>query len=116
MGRRLARFHRLIITSDARIALVPTPGHVEGHVAVVVRDENLTYFLAGDATYNQRNLDLELTDGVTNQPLTARATLQTIKSYAANEPTIILPAHDPDGGARLAASEIYVPTFNNRSF
>jgi N-acyl homoserine lactone hydrolase len=100
------------ITRDGRIALVPTPGHVEGHAAVLVRDDNVTYFLAGDATYNQRNLDAELTDGVTNDPATARATLQAIKSFAANEPTIILPAHDPDGVARLAAREIYAPTSN----
>jgi len=30
------------VTSDGRIALVPTPGHVNGHVSVLVRDELLS--------------------------------------------------------------------------
>jgi glyoxylase-like metal-dependent hydrolase (beta-lactamase superfamily II) len=104
------------ITRDGCIALVPTPGHVAGHAAVIVRDERVTYFLAGDATYSQRNLNAEITDGVTNDPATALATLQAIKSFARNEPTIILPAHDPEGATRLNAGEIYVPTFGTRRY
>ena len=41
------------ITKDRRIFMVPTPGHSEGHMSVVVRGEDVTYFLAGDATYSQ---------------------------------------------------------------
>ena len=82
---------------------------IAGHVAVVVRDDDVTYLLAGDATYSQHNLDAEQTDGVTNDPATALATLRAIKSFAAAEPTIILPAHDPDGPERLAARAVYSP-------
>lgn len=95
------------ITRDGRIVLVPTPGHCDGHVSVVVRDDDVTYFLAGDATYSERNLQAELTDGVTNDPATALATLKAIKAFAADEPTIVLPAHDPAGPARLAARTLY---------
>ena len=28
---------------------MPTPGHVDGHVSVIVRGAGVTYFLAGDA-------------------------------------------------------------------
>jgi N-acyl homoserine lactone hydrolase len=38
------------ITVDKRILLVPTPGHADGHIAVIVRDDEVTYLLAGDAT------------------------------------------------------------------
>ncbi|WP_439624710.1 hypothetical protein [Shinella sp.] len=69
----------------------------------MVRGEGMTYFLAGDATYSQANLLAEKTDGVTNDPATALATLRAIRRFAAEEPTILLPAHDPDGPARLAA-------------
>ncbi|MGE7469174.1 MBL fold metallo-hydrolase [Bosea sp. NPDC003192] len=93
------------ITRDGRILLVPTPGHVAGHVAVVVRDDDVTYFLAGDATYSQDNLLAEKTDGVTNDPATALATLRTIKQFAAHERTVLLPAHDPLAPARLRARE-----------
>ncbi len=91
------------ITRDGRIVLVPTPGHVAGHVAVVVRADDITYFLAGDATYSQANLLAEKTDGVTNDPTTSLATLRRIKRFAAEEPTILLPAHDPDAVGRIAA-------------
>ena len=66
-----------------------------------------------DAIYIQRNLDAELTDGVTNDPATALATLLAIKAFALAERTIVLPAHDPDGAARLAARAIYFPGVNN---
>ncbi|PZQ97195.1 MAG: MBL fold metallo-hydrolase [Cereibacter sphaeroides] len=96
------------ITQDGRIALVPTPGHVGGHCSVVVRGDDVTYFLAGDATYSQDNLRAERTDGVTNDPALAKATLRRIKTFAAQQPTIILPAHDPDGPRRLDEREAFV--------
>lgn len=85
---------------------MPTPGHVNGHVSVVVRAEGVTYFLAGDATYSQANLLAGKTDGVTNDPATALATLHAIRRFAAEEPTVFLPAHDPEGPARLAAGTV----------
>ncbi len=94
------------ITSDGRIVLVPTPGHVDGHVSVIVRGDDVTYFLAGDATYSQANLLAGKTDGVTNDPATALATLRMIERFAAQEPTILLPAHDPEGPGRLAARAV----------
>lgn len=95
------------ITRDGRIFLVPTPGHAKGHVSVVVRDEKVTYFLCGDATYTEDNLRREKADGVTYDPALSVATLQAMKKFADGEPTIFLPAHDPDGPARLANKAIY---------
>jgi N-acyl homoserine lactone hydrolase len=95
------------ITRDGRIVLVPTPGHAKGHVSVIVRDDDVTYFLAGDATYNEANLRNEKADGVTNDPVLSIETLRRIKRFALDEPTIILPAHDPDGPARLAERRVY---------
>jgi len=95
------------ITKDGRIFMVPTPGHSEGHMSVVVRGEDVTYFLAGDATYTEANLRAEKADGVTNDPARSTATLRAIKAFAAKEPTIILPAHDPDGPGRLAKRLVF---------
>jgi glyoxylase-like metal-dependent hydrolase (beta-lactamase superfamily II) len=95
------------VTSDGRVALVPTPGHVAGHCAVVVRGEGITWLMAGDATYSQENLRADRTDGVTNDPALALATLRRIKAFAAEERTVILPAHDPDAPRRLAAGEAF---------
>jgi len=96
------------VTRDGRIALVPTPGHVTGHASVIVRGDDMTYFLAGDATYTQANLLAEQTDGVTNDPATALQTLRAIRHFAQQQPTILLPAHDPLGPERLAARQILV--------
>jgi N-acyl homoserine lactone hydrolase len=74
-----------------------------GHVSAALRDDSVTYFFAGDATYSEENLRAERTDGVTNDPQTALATLRAIKEFAAGERTIILPAHDPGVPTRLAA-------------
>ena len=93
------------ITRDGRITLVPTPGHMKGHVSVLVRDDDITYFLAGDATYSEANLRNEKTDGVTNNPTLSLETLRAIKRFALQEPTIVLPAHDPDGPTRLATRQ-----------
>ncbi|WP_244406198.1 MBL fold metallo-hydrolase [Methylocella silvestris] len=95
------------ITRDGRIALVPTPGHVAGHCSVVVRGEDVSYFIAGDAAYSQDNLRAGRTDGVTNDPATALATLRNISAYAAQQPTIVLPAHDPDAVRRLSELEVF---------
>ena len=94
------------ITQDKSIFLVPTPGHAVGHLSVVVRAEGVTYFLAGDATYTENFLKSEQVDGVTYDPAVSLLTLQRIKIFAAQEPVILLPAHDPDGPARLARNEI----------
>jgi len=95
------------LTADGRILLVPTPGHVAGHCSVIVLGDGVAHFLAGDATYSQENLRAERTDGVTNDAATARETLRRIKAFAAQQPTVVLPAHDPDGPRRLREREVF---------
>jgi N-acyl homoserine lactone hydrolase len=90
------------ITKDGRVLMVPTPGHYIGHTSVIVRDDAITYFLAGDATYTEANLLADRVDGVTYNPAVSRATLRAIKTFATQEPTILLPSHDPEGLGRLA--------------
>jgi hypothetical protein len=58
--------------------------------------------LAGDATYTEANLRADRVDEVTYDPSVSLSTLRAIKSFAAQELTVLLPSHDPDGLARLA--------------
>jgi N-acyl homoserine lactone hydrolase len=95
------------VTADRRIFLVSTPGHSVGHISVVVRSEGCTFFLAGDATYAESYLRRELVDGVTYDPSVSLTTLRRIREFALREPTILLPAHDPDGPARLASRQVF---------
>ena len=95
------------ITRDGRIFMVPAPGHYVGHSAVVARDEDVTYFLSADAGYTLEDMAAEYTDGVTNNPAQSLETIHKILEFARSEPTIVLPAHDPDGPRRLKEREIF---------
>ncbi|WP_321845857.1 N-acyl homoserine lactonase family protein [Paraburkholderia bannensis] len=94
------------ITRDKRILLVPTPGHMRGHLSVVVRTPDVTYMLAGDATYDQGLLLEELVDGVTYDVATSTDTLKKIRALGIEEPTILLPAHDRNAVERLGSGLI----------
>lgn len=99
------------ITRDGRVVLVPMPGHVAGHVSVVVRGEDVTYFLSGDASYSQANLLADEVDGVTNDPQLSLETYRAIRKFGEGEPTIFLPAHDPEASSRLVAGSL-LPRYN----
>ena len=59
------------------------------------------FLVAADATYAEDNLRNELVDGITYDPELSLRTLRALKSFASEEPTIVLPSHDPDGPVRL---------------
>ncbi len=85
--------------------MVPLPGHFPGHTGVVLRDDGHHLFFSGDATYSQEDLLAGRTDGVTMEPAVSAKTLADIRAFAKDEPTVLLPAHDPDAPRRLAARE-----------
>ena len=90
------------VTSDGTVVIVPTPGHTPGHVSVVVVDGDVNYFLAGDTTYTQQSLVEEQVDGVSPSEAVSLQTMRRIVQYARSQPTVYLPAHDPESGDRLA--------------
>jgi N-acyl homoserine lactone hydrolase len=96
------------VTSDGRVAIVPTPGHTPGHVSVIVDDGEMSYFLAADASYTQQALNEQAVDGVSPSEALSRNTLQTILRYAELGPTVYLPTHDPESVTRLGDREVLV--------
>lgn len=96
------------VTRDGRVMLVPTPGHMRGHLSVVVRAPDVTYVMAGDATYDQNFLLEELVDGVTYDVALSKATLRQIRTLGEQEPTLLLPAHDLGVPERLE-KELVLP-------
>jgi glyoxylase-like metal-dependent hydrolase (beta-lactamase superfamily II) len=91
----------LPLTTDGAVFAVPTPGHMPGHLSVVVRADQVTYFLAGDATYDETLLKQRVVDGASGDPTAAVSTLESIATFARSEPTVLLPAHDPLAEQRL---------------
>lgn len=82
------------LTKDGNIILVSTPGHMRGHMSVIVRAPDVTYCLAGDSTYDERFLLEELVDGITYNVDLSKDTLRKTMALGRQEPTILLPAHD----------------------
>ena len=91
----------LPLTADGTIFAVPTPGHMPGHMSVVVRVPEVTYFLAADATYSEALLKRRIVDGPSANLKTSLDTLERIAAFARQEPTVLLPAHDPLAEHRL---------------
>jgi glyoxylase-like metal-dependent hydrolase (beta-lactamase superfamily II) len=90
------------LTSAGDVVAVATPGHTANHVSVLVEDQGITYFLAGDTSYTQRLMLAGQVDGVCVDENVARATLGAIRHLVMNRPTVYLPTHDPESAARLS--------------
>ncbi|KAJ4289925.1 hypothetical protein N0V88_006721 [Collariella sp. IMI 366227] len=101
------------ITADGKIVAVDTPGHVPGHVSLVVfsddGDKGTTYFLPGDATYGVDLLDKEEPDGINDDPESALKSLRLIKQFARETDLVVLPSHDPDVTRLLQERVVYKP-------
>lgn len=93
------------VTQAGDVHIVPTPGHTPGHISVVVEHEDVTYFLAGDTSYNQRLLVERISDGVSPKPNVTIGTLERINALARSRPLVYLPSHDPHSVRRLEKIE-----------
>ncbi len=90
------------LTQAGDVHLVPTPGHSDGHLSVILQSDNgLSYFFAGDVSYTQQFMLTQTVDGVTADIATAQNTLARTLAYVRSTPTIYLPSHDPDSANRL---------------
>jgi glyoxylase-like metal-dependent hydrolase (beta-lactamase superfamily II) len=96
------------VTRDGRIAFVDTPGHMCGHLSILVQDQEVLYCLAGDATYDVDLLRTNQVDGVTYDVAVSRRTLHRLRLLVRQQPTVVLPAHDPGAPERLATKRCLV--------
>jgi hypothetical protein len=106
----------LLVLGDQRWGTVEEPSENRGlfpvgrdenntpnHISVLVEDSDATIILAGDTSYNEGLMLAGKVDGVGSNTQVSAATLAAIKRFAATQPTIYLPTHDPESAARLAA-------------
>lgn len=94
------------LTQSDDVRLVPTQGHSAGHLSVIVQDNDISYFLAGDTSYTEEYLLDEIIDGVSADEEAAAQSIHRILAYARSHPTVYLPSHDPDSVARLQARQV----------
>lgn len=94
------------LTEAGDVLAIATPGHTANHVSVAVRDGNTTFFLAGDTSYNEELMLAGKVDGISADERISIATLNNIKRLTQAGPTVYLPTHDPNSGARLASRRL----------
>ncbi|MCL5428743.1 MAG: N-acyl homoserine lactonase family protein [Chloroflexi bacterium] len=91
--------HRLTRAGD--VLVLPTPGHTPNHVSVIARQDGVSYFLAGDASYSEQALLERKVDGISPDKAQALKTIDKIREYAVRERTVYLPSHDAESMSRL---------------
>jgi N-acyl homoserine lactone hydrolase len=94
------------LTNAGDVIAVATPGHTVDHLSVLVEDEGITYFLAGDTSYDERLMLSGGIDGVSADDDVASATLGAIRQFSRDCQTVYLPTHDPESFARLASCRL----------
>ena len=92
------------VTTDGKVTIVATPGHVADHISVIAQVDGINYFLAGDTSYTQENLLNEIPDGIGT--IESVNTLKNIFSFSKLNPTIYLPSHDPLVPKRMRNKEV----------
>lgn len=90
------------LTKANDVILLPTEGHSHGHLSVLVREEQLSIFLAGDTSYTEQLLLEQAIDGVSPNEQASQQTLKRIGEYIRAMPTVYLPSHDPASNERLS--------------
>jgi N-acyl homoserine lactone hydrolase len=93
-------------TRAGDVMAVPTPGHTPNHCSIILRRGGFSYIFAGDAAYNQGQLLSGELAGAHMDARRAADSIGRLKSFAQNNPTVLLPTHDPGAAQRLAENEI----------
>ena len=72
-----------------------------GHMSVVVRSPEVTYFLAADATYHEQLLKDRIVDGPSADLRVSLDILDRIAAFARSEPTVLLQPTIPSQNTAL---------------
>jgi glyoxylase-like metal-dependent hydrolase (beta-lactamase superfamily II) len=94
------------LTELGDIIAVATPGHTADHISIIIQDSEITYFLAGDTSYNEELMLAGKLDGVSADEQVAGATLDAIRRFTQSRPTVYLPTHDPQSADRLTKRQV----------
>ena len=90
------------LTQAGDVRLLPTPGHTDTHQSVILQENGLTYFFAGDTSFDLKSLlDGTIDAPAMNSDLTLE-TRQRIIELGRTTPLVYLPTHDAETGTRLA--------------
>ncbi|MEU8122530.1 N-acyl homoserine lactonase family protein [Spirillospora sp. NPDC049024] len=90
---------------DGSLVLLPTPGHTPGSMSMLVRrPRRAPLLMVGDLTYDDRLLADDKLPGVGSKRMMRTATRMVNELRSRIPGLVVLPAHDPAAGDRLAAA------------
>lgn len=82
------------------------PGHTTGNSMVIVEDEGLNYIIHGDVTYTDEALYMNKLSVATEDKISARDTLNKVREFIKNNPTVYCSTHTPLGYENLENKKI----------
>lgn len=88
------------------VYFLPAPGHTMGNSIVVVEQEDRFYMIHGDVTYTDAALRENKLSVVFEDIALARATLEHVRTFVKENPTVYLSTHTPEGIENLEQKRI----------
>ena len=88
------------------IYLIKAKGHTNGNSIIVVENDGLFYMLHGDITYVDEALYENKLSVVFDDQAAARETLDRVREFVRNNPTVYMGTHTPQGYENLEAKRV----------
>ncbi len=88
------------------VYLIEAIGHTKGNSIVIVEDDELFYMIQGDVTYTDEALYANKLSIVFEDIEKARQTLDNVREFIENHPTVYLSTHTPLGPENLENKRI----------
>ena len=88
------------------IYLIKAKGHTKGNSIIVVENDGLFYMLHGDITYMDEALYENKLSVVFDDLPAARETLDRVREFVRNHPTVYCGTHSPQGYENLEAKRV----------
>ena len=88
------------------IYYIKAKGHTPGNSIVIVENDGLFYMIQGDVTYTDEALYMNRLSAFNMSWDEARVTLDRVRQFVADHPTVYLSTHTPLGPENLAAKRV----------
>jgi len=88
------------------VYLIPAPGHTTGNSIVIAENDGIFYMMHGDVTYTDAALIENKLSVVFEDKEAAKITLENIREFINNNPTVYLSTHTPEGIINLQEKKI----------
>ncbi len=83
------------------VYFIKAKGHTNGNSIVIAEDDGLYYMIQGDVTYTDAALKANKLSVVFDDLPAARETLDRVREFVKNNPTVYLSTHTPEGVTNL---------------